>query len=129
MDLASAGALRLVACPLLLDELDRVLARERFLRWRSRDQLDRFVADLRALADIVDDPTDVPSVTRDPDDDYLVALAESFGPPPSVPATTTSPPSMRSSSSAQLSLYAASSSTIDAMSEPKVVVTLPADQQ
>jgi predicted nucleic acid-binding protein len=50
------------------------LARERFLRWRTREQLDRFVADIRVLAHRLPDPTDVPAVSRDPNDDYLIAL-------------------------------------------------------
>jgi uncharacterized protein len=79
VELASAGAVRILACPLLLDELEQVLHRERFLRWRSREQLDRFVADIRALAEVLDDPADVPPATRDPGDDYLVALARGAG--------------------------------------------------
>jgi uncharacterized protein len=50
------------------------LARDRFLRWRTREQLDRFVADISVLANRLPDPVDVPAVSRDPDDDYLVAL-------------------------------------------------------
>lgn len=36
----------------------------------------RLVAQLTDLAELVDDPEVRPAVTRDPDDDYLVALAE-----------------------------------------------------
>lgn len=79
LDLAASGAVRLIACPLLLDELETVLARDRFLRWRAREQLDRFVADIRALAEHVPDPLDVPAETRDPGDGYLVALARNSG--------------------------------------------------
>ncbi len=79
VELAAVGAIRVLACPLLLDELERVLSRDRFLRWRTREQLDRFLTDVRALAEIVDDPTDIPSATRDPGDDYLVALARATG--------------------------------------------------
>lgn len=68
-----------MACSLLLDELESVLSRDRFLRWRSREQLDRFIADVRALADVAEDPVNVPPTTRDRDDDYLVALAHSAG--------------------------------------------------
>ena len=52
-----------------------MLARDRFLRWRSREDLDQFVVDVQAIAELVDDPTDTPPVTRDRNDDYLVALA------------------------------------------------------
>lgn len=75
VDLAAAGTIRLLACPLLLDELESVLARDRFLHWRTREELDRFVADIRVLAEMLRDPREVPAVTRDPDDDYLVAFA------------------------------------------------------
>jgi uncharacterized protein len=77
--LAAAGAIQMVSCPGLHDELEGVLARDRFLRWRSREQLDRFAADLRVLAWQVPDPSDVSAVSRDPDDDYLVALVHSAG--------------------------------------------------
>lgn len=64
----------MISCPQLHAELEGVLARERFLRWRTREQLDRYATDLRTMAHQVSDPVDVPSVTRDPGDDYLVAL-------------------------------------------------------
>lgn len=79
VELAAVGALRLIACPMLLDEFEAVLARDRFLRWRTRQQLDRFVDDVRALAEPLPDPVDVPVVTRDRGDDYLVALVRMSG--------------------------------------------------
>src|SRR3546814_8390611 len=66
----------MISCPHLHGELEGVLVRDRFLRWRTREDLDRYVADLRVIAFQVPDPLDVPSVTRDPSDDYLVALAK-----------------------------------------------------
>ena len=60
-------------------ELEVVLARDRFLRWRTREQLTRFVGDLRVLVRTMPDPTEVAAVTRDPNDDYLVALAVATG--------------------------------------------------
>jgi uncharacterized protein len=77
VELASFGAIRVVGCPLLFHELETVLARDRFLRWRTREQLTRFVADVRALSETASDPESVPAVTRDPNDDYLVALVRS----------------------------------------------------
>lgn len=74
VDLVRVGAVQMISCPQLHAELEGVLARERFLRWRTREQLDRYAADLRTMAHQVSDPVDVPSVTRDPGDDYLVAL-------------------------------------------------------
>jgi uncharacterized protein len=70
----AVGAIRLIACPRLARNLDDVLARDRFLRWRTREQLDRFAGDIRALAQREPDPAQIPRITRDPNDDYLVAL-------------------------------------------------------
>lgn len=75
LDLAALGVYRLVACPRLLAELQNVLMRDKFLRWRTREQLDRFVVDIELLADLNPDPVDIQAATSDPDDDYLVALA------------------------------------------------------
>ncbi|HET8930209.1 MAG TPA: putative toxin-antitoxin system toxin component, PIN family [Acidimicrobiales bacterium] len=75
VDLASTGVYQLIVCPQVLDELHRVLQRDRFLKWRTRAQLDQFEADIGLLAKGEPDPTDVPVATRDPGDDYLVALA------------------------------------------------------
>ena len=79
VELASGGLVGLVASPRLLDELRGVLARDKFLRWRTREQLDRFVADIEVLVEPAADPVDVPSVCRDPNDDYLLALAADAG--------------------------------------------------
>lgn len=77
---------RLVASPMLLDELTRVL-----LRPKLAGQIDRrgatpavlvearLVTQLADLAELVDDPEVRPAVTRDPDDDYLIALAQAAG--------------------------------------------------
>lgn len=63
--------------PLLLAELDEVLARPKFRRWLSADEAQQFVADLKLLADEVEDPGTEPSERSvDPDDDFVVALAE-----------------------------------------------------
>ncbi len=77
VEFASVGVLRLVACPQLHHELEAVLGRDQFLRWRTREQLDRFTADLRALVERVPDPDEIVATTRDPKDDYLVALVRS----------------------------------------------------
>ncbi|MGD9793553.1 MAG: putative toxin-antitoxin system toxin component, PIN family [Acidimicrobiia bacterium] len=75
VDAASTGVLVIVVCPLLVAELTAVLARERFERWRTRDRLDRYVADIISIAEHHPDPCPIAAVTRDPGDDYLVALA------------------------------------------------------
>lgn len=66
-----------VASPLLIDELAEVLAREKFRRWITVDEVARFVAGIRAISDVHPDPDLTGDVrTADPDDDYLVALAQ-----------------------------------------------------
>lgn len=75
LDLGVADRIRVIASPLLLDELRRVLAREHFVRWRSREDLDQFLVDISAIVELMDDPADAPRETRDPKDDYLAALA------------------------------------------------------
>lgn len=65
----------LVVCPMLLDELSDVLHRERFRDVIAPDEADALVTFLRNEADLVADPIEIPAVTSDPDDDYLVALA------------------------------------------------------
>jgi putative PIN family toxin of toxin-antitoxin system len=68
-----------VASPLLLDELDRVLRRPKFARYADERTRREFVERVRRHAAIVEDPDDVPPVTRDRADDYLVALARKEG--------------------------------------------------
>jgi uncharacterized protein len=63
----------------LLDELTGVLLRTKFRRYASPGEVHQLVAELSAVAIMADDPSDPPSVTRDPGDDYLVALAVAAG--------------------------------------------------
>lgn len=60
---------------MLLDELSAVLHRERFRDVITPDEADALVTFLRNEADLVADPVEIPALTSDPDDDYLVALA------------------------------------------------------
>ena len=71
---AREGSFELVACPALIDELARVLERERFRPYLSIEDSIRYVEAIGRLATSVANPTQVPSATRDRDDDYLVAL-------------------------------------------------------
>jgi putative PIN family toxin of toxin-antitoxin system len=65
-----------VGCATLLGEVAAVLGRERLQRYLSMDEARRFVADLAGVMTLVaDPPLPHPAVCRDPDDDYLVALA------------------------------------------------------
>lgn len=79
VQLAAAGGFRVIACPHLLDELHRVLQREKFTKYRTREELDRFERDVGLLAVTVPDPEVIEALTDDPDDDYLVALAPERG--------------------------------------------------
>lgn len=71
--LAFAGHLELLVSPLLLAELEEVLGRRKF----RLDQLDNadYLAQLRKQTVVHDPPADTGVRTRDPDDDYLIALA------------------------------------------------------
>jgi putative PIN family toxin of toxin-antitoxin system len=70
------GAFELIVSPLLLDELDGVLRREKFRRYVTLEEVDAFVGSIRRAGIVVDDPTtSVPAMSADPGDEYLVALA------------------------------------------------------
>ncbi len=77
MSALAEGLYDAVVCPLLLDELESVLARpkiaSRVSAGTSRDYLDW----LSRVAVIEVDPTHVPRVCADPEDDYVLALAVS----------------------------------------------------
>jgi putative PIN family toxin of toxin-antitoxin system len=74
------GLFDLVVSPMLLDELGRVLWRDRFRRYVSLEDAARYVAALERDADVVADPANVPQgLTADPGDDYLVALCRAAG--------------------------------------------------
>lgn len=80
LDAAIDGRLELVTSPTLLGEVADVLARPRLRRLITEEEAARFVADLRALTALVSDaPPPHPALCRDPDDDYLLALATSAG--------------------------------------------------
>ena len=66
----------MVVSPILLNELGEVLTRDKFRRYLSFDQCQRYISDIETLAEVIDDPISAPlRVTRDPNDDFLIALA------------------------------------------------------
>jgi len=71
------GQIELIVSLKLLGELKDVLLRTKFRRYLSMDEAERFVALIRREAELRADPVDVPGVSADPNDDYLVALARS----------------------------------------------------
>jgi putative PIN family toxin of toxin-antitoxin system len=72
-----AGALTLVSSPALLAELAEVAARPKFKDAFARSNTDPelMLAYLRLLAEIVDPPPLPRPISRDPDDDVVLALA------------------------------------------------------
>jgi uncharacterized protein len=78
LDAALDGQIELVTSPLLLQEVAMVLARPRLQRLVAAEEAVRFVAGLAVQTVLVVDPEEPhPAVCRDPDDDYLIALAGS----------------------------------------------------
>ena len=76
VEAVTTGELVAVVSQHLLDELTAVLIRPKFRRWVSVADAVAFVETLGGYADLRPDPgTPAPRV-RDPNDDYLVALAE-----------------------------------------------------
>jgi putative PIN family toxin of toxin-antitoxin system len=76
LEAALDGRLDLVTSPQLLGEIANVLKRPRLRKYLSTDEAQRFVADLAAQTIVLADPPGPPAaVCRDPNDDYLVALA------------------------------------------------------
>jgi putative PIN family toxin of toxin-antitoxin system len=73
------GLFELVVSPHLLDELTQTLLRPKFRRWIDENDAIAFVEVLRLAAVTVDDPATAARVSRDPDDDYLIALARAAG--------------------------------------------------
>jgi putative PIN family toxin of toxin-antitoxin system len=72
-----AGALSLISSPALLAELEEVIRRPKFrtILTRSRTEPQSMLSELRRLAEIVDPPQLSTPVSRDPDDDLVLALA------------------------------------------------------
>jgi putative PIN family toxin of toxin-antitoxin system len=73
------GAFELVVSRLLLEELTDTLLRRKFRRWATENDVIAFVEVLRLAAVTVEDPAEVDPVSRDPNDDYLIALAREAG--------------------------------------------------
>ncbi len=70
------GAFELVASPKLLEELRVVLLRPKFRRYATEDEARSYVELVERLAVVVKDPDEIPRVSKDRKDDYLVALSK-----------------------------------------------------
>ncbi len=77
IELARAGRLTLVSSPALTAELARVITRAKFRTVLAQSGTDpeQLLTDLQRLAEIIDPPPLTASVSRDPDDDAVLALA------------------------------------------------------
>ena len=71
------GRFDLLVSEALLTELERALGYPKLAARVSAEERSSFLELLRAAATPTDDPADIPSVSADPGDDYLVALAHS----------------------------------------------------
>lgn len=71
-----AGGFELVTSPLLLVELRDVLRREKFRRYMTEEEAEAFVELVRRESVVIDDPEPSQvSLSEDPGDEYLIALA------------------------------------------------------
>jgi putative PIN family toxin of toxin-antitoxin system len=73
------GDLEIVVCPSLLAELRRALAYPKVRRLVPENEANALVMVIEQAAITLPDPLDVPAVCRDPNDDYLFALAREAG--------------------------------------------------
>jgi putative PIN family toxin of toxin-antitoxin system len=68
-----------VVCPRLIGEFRDALGNKYFQERFDPDDLDEIVASVDEAAITYDDPKKIEALLRDPDDDYLVALARESG--------------------------------------------------
>lgn len=78
LQLVEAGGAVMVVSPLLLQEVSEVLMREKFRRWIALEDVEEYLQAVALLSETVVDPPSegAAGVCRDPDDDYLIFLAE-----------------------------------------------------
>jgi uncharacterized protein len=75
LTLSDSGAVTAIVTEHLVDEVADVLARPKFRRYVDVAGVADFLTELRRLGEWHSDPVDPPKICRDPDDDYLFALA------------------------------------------------------
>lgn len=73
--MALAGQFRIVVCPMLVREASDVLGRSKLRRFVTADAALELLADIEGAAESFADPATIELVSRDRDDDYLIALA------------------------------------------------------
>ncbi len=74
-----AGGFELIVSRKLLNELRAALLRPKFRKYVSESEVRAYVTLFEQRASLVADPEPQPGVTRDPGDDYLIALARVAG--------------------------------------------------
>jgi uncharacterized protein len=74
-----AGEFEVVVCPEVLREVRKTLRKPYFKKRISAEEARKAVARIERVAIEREDPKVVEEVLRDPDDDYLVALARGAG--------------------------------------------------
>ena len=72
---ARTGAFELVACPLVFEELRRGLSKPYFRARVTAAEADLLLDALELIATVIPDPESPTPILRDPNDDFLVALA------------------------------------------------------
>lgn len=78
--LSGESNFEVVLCPRLIDEIRDVLTRPKIARLVPPGLAEAFVDQTLAAADTIHpDPVEARSGVRDPDDDYLIALARATG--------------------------------------------------
>ncbi len=68
-----------ITCPELLAEVDETLRKPYFLNRLGDAIVGDLVMGIAEATTVLADPSDAPALLRDPDDDYLVALARDAG--------------------------------------------------
>lgn len=79
IDLWWAGAIEPVVCPALVDEFEATLRKTKIARIIPSGDATGYVTMLLVCSQMRPNPSDVPRVCRDPEDDYLFALAAENG--------------------------------------------------
>ena len=64
-----------IACPELLGEITDTLHKPYFLDRIGEENVEDILTGIADACTILDDPTEIDAILRDPDDDYLIALA------------------------------------------------------
>lgn len=71
----ASNSFDVIMCQTLLEEIGDVLRRPRLRRFIQIDVAEAFLETIGTLVDLVPNPTTIHATTRDPADDYLIALA------------------------------------------------------